>query len=187
MELISFDVMDLQLVPLEQGNPDQLADFQARNRQRFAPYAPLRTDHFYTAQHWKMARRASARDRRNDLAMRWILIDENRVYGQINMDQILRGAFQSAVLGYSLDASLEGKGYMTTSLRWVIDCAFTKMCLHRLTANHVPENDRSAAVLARLGFQPEGLAKSYLRLNGVWRDHVLNSLINPDHPQADQN
>jgi ribosomal-protein-alanine N-acetyltransferase len=51
--------------------------------------------------------------------------------------------------------------------------------LHRLQAAHLPENLRSAAVLKRLGFEPEGLARRYLFINGQWRDHVLNALLNP--------
>lgn len=185
LELVSFSIREFELVPLEQASPTALADFQTRNRERFAPYAPLRTDAFYSVSHWKIARRASARDRRNDIAMRWVLTDDVHVYAQINMDQIQRGAFQSAVLGYSLDETLEGQGYMTDCLKAVVNCAFTTMRLHRLMANHVPENERSAAVLHRLGFEREGLARSYLRLNGVWRDHVLNSLINPAHLAQD--
>jgi ribosomal-protein-alanine N-acetyltransferase len=38
---------------------------------------------------------------------------------------------------------------------------------------------RSAALLARLGFEREGFARAYLHINGTWEDMVLNSLINP--------
>lgn len=55
---------------------------------------------------------------------------------------------------------------------------FQQQGLHRIMANHVPENIRSASLLKRLGFEQEGVAKSYLKINGVWRDHVLNSLVN---------
>ncbi len=48
-----------------------------------------------------------------------------------------------------------------------------------MTANHPPENERSAKVLARLGLTKEGLAREYLFLNEKWHDHVLNALINP--------
>jgi ribosomal-protein-alanine N-acetyltransferase len=45
----------------------------------------------------------------------------------------------------------------------------------------VPENTRSAAILNRLGFEQEGYAKQMLNLDGRWKDHVLNALINPRH------
>jgi hypothetical protein len=50
--------------------------------------------------------------------------------------------------------------------------------LHRIQAAHLPENLRSAAVLARLGFEREGLARKYLYINGAWRDHAINALLN---------
>jgi [ribosomal protein S5]-alanine N-acetyltransferase len=50
--------------------------------------------------------------------------------------------------------------------------------LSRIMANHRPENTRSANLLAKLGFEREGLARAYLRINGAWADHVLTSLIN---------
>ena len=53
-------------------------------------------------------------------------------------------------------------------------------------ANYMPDNLRSAALLKRLGFEVEGLAKNYLYINGQWRDHVLTSLTNADwNPRAD--
>jgi len=52
--------------------------------------------------------------------------------------------------------------------------------LHRIMANYRPENERSARVLSGLGFQQEGFARSYLKINGEWADHVLTALVNPD-------
>jgi len=54
------------------------------------------------------------------------------------------------------------------------------MNLHRIMANYVPTNERSASVLKKLGFQVEGYARDYLYLNGKWRDHILTSLTNKD-------
>ena len=182
MGKVRFQVGEYMLAPLDDARPAAIADFQLRNRDRFQPYSPLRTAAFYTERYWRHARSRMRRERVLGRALRWGLADGTGVVlAQVNMDHIMRGAFQSAALGYSLDESLEGRGIMTECLRRVTGYAFAELDLHRLTANHVPENVRSAAVLARLGFQREGLARSYLRLNGVWRDHVLNALINPRH------
>lgn len=58
--------------------------------------------------------------------------------------------------------------------------AFGALGLHRVMANHLPDNERSAKLLARLGFEVEGLAKNYLFINGAWRDHVLTARTNAD-------
>jgi len=52
--------------------------------------------------------------------------------------------------------------------------------LHRIMANYVPTNDKSARLLRRLGFSVEGYAPDYLFLDGVWKDHILTSLHHPN-------
>jgi len=67
---------------------------------------------------------------------------------------------------------------MREALTSAITYIFDEIRLHRIMANFRPENVRSERLLKRLGFEREGLARSYLRINGVWADHVLTSLIN---------
>jgi ribosomal-protein-alanine N-acetyltransferase len=102
------------------------------------------------------------------------------VIGAANLTQIVRGAFQSTNLGYCLDAQAVGQGVMTEALRAVVAHAFGPMRLHRIAAGHAPENERSAAVLRRLGFVIEGYSRDYLFVGGRWRDHVLTSITNPE-------
>jgi len=45
-------------------------------------------------------------------------------------------------------------------------------------AGYLPHNERSGKLLDRLGFEKEGLARKYLKINGRWEDHLLTSLIN---------
>jgi ribosomal-protein-alanine N-acetyltransferase len=65
------------------------------------------------------------------------------------------------------------------SIASVVEYAFSELKLHRIMANYMPSNHRSAAVLRRCGFSVEGLARDYLRIHGEWHDHVLTSRINP--------
>jgi ribosomal-protein-alanine N-acetyltransferase len=44
-------------------------------------------------------------------------------------------------------------------------------------ANYMPRNDRSGRLLGRLGFEKEGYAKRYLKIEGLWEDHVLTAKI----------
>lgn len=55
---------------------------------------------------------------------------------------------------------------------------FGELGLHRIQAAYLPHNERSGALLDRLGFEKEGFARRYLKINGVWEDHILTSLIN---------
>ncbi len=93
------------------------------------------------------------------------------VVGVININEIVAGAFQSAYLGYYGMSSFSGKGLMTAALRTAVDYAFGDLGLHRLEANIQPENYASIALVRRVGFQKEGFSRSYLRIDGEWRDH----------------
>jgi ribosomal-protein-alanine N-acetyltransferase len=82
-------------------------------------------------------------------------------------------------LGFSIGGRYEGRGLMGEALGAAIEHVFNEYRLHRIMANHRPENLRSGNLLARLGFEREGLARAYLKINGEWADHVLTSRINP--------
>lgn len=101
------------------------------------------------------------------------------IVGECNFSNIVLGVFQACHLGYALAAQAEGKGLMSEALRAGIAYVFEELTLHRIMANYLPHNERSARVLASLGFEREGLARAYLKINGEWADHVLTSLINP--------
>jgi len=91
--------------------------------------------------------------------------------GVINVNEIVRGRFQSGYLGYYSLAPHEAQGHMLAGLRLVVARAFRQERLHRLEANIQPENDRSIALVKRAGFRLEGFSPRYLKLNGRWRDH----------------
>ena len=89
----------------------------------------------------------------------------------ININNIVRGSFLSASLGYYVGASFQGQGYMQAGLTQLVDYAFSTMGLHRLEANIQPDNLRSQELVRRCGFEYEGLSKNFLFLDGAWRDH----------------
>ena len=92
----------------------------------------------------------------------------------------MRGPFDACFLGFSLDQKEQGKGLMYEALQVAITHMFDIEKLHRIMANYRPENIRSANLLKRLGFEEEGRARRYLKINGQWTDHVLTACINWD-------
>ena len=114
------------------------------------------------------------------------LIFENergRLTGGITMGNIRHGVSQSAQIGDWMGERYAGKGYMQDAIDAVITYAFETMRLHRIEAACIPDNARSIRVLEKAGFTREGLLRSYLRINGVWQDHLIYSLI-ADERQA---
>lgn len=159
----------------------QYAAHFARNREHFAPWEPPRGD-VESADYWRARLAAGVAEFEAGRGVTLAAFPRDSaepLVARINFSQISRGVFQSCMLGYAIDREHEGRGLMHEALAASIDWLFGAMRLHRVQANHLPENERSARLLARLGFVREGLAPEYLFINGAWRDHVLNARINP--------
>lgn len=109
--------------------------------------------------------------RRNRLGFLVTLEDSGDLAGVVNVNEIVRGLFQSAYLGYYAFAPYAGQGHMWQGIQQVIQHCFLKLRLHRLEANIQPENSRSIALVEALGFVKEGLSPRYLKVCGKWRDH----------------
>jgi ribosomal-protein-alanine N-acetyltransferase len=100
--------------------------------------------------------------------------------GVVNLDEIVRGCFLSAYLGYYAFVPYAGRGLMREGLSQVVTHAFKAMKLHRLEANIQPRNARSKALVKRLGFRREGVSPRYLKINGRWRDHERWAILAED-------
>ena len=96
---------------------------------------------------------------------------DDAIVGVINVNDIIRGGFSSASLGYYGSAAHACRGYMTEALGLVLDQAFDVIGLHRIEANVQPANANSLALIARLGFRKEGFSPRFLQIDGAWRDH----------------
>ena len=160
-----------------------LLEFHTRNAEHLRPWMPPIPADMFTMSYWqrwvRAARQLYMKDQAVRLVMRLASHADGPVLGQINLSNIVRGAFQAAHMGYHVDARVEGRGLMREALECVVDWAFDDLRLHRIMANHIPDNERSAGLLQRLGFEVEGYAKAYLYIDGEWRDHVLTAKINP--------
>lgn len=174
---------------LRASNPalaEVAADYHRRNREAHARWNPPQAASMFTTQgqHERLAASAAAITA-GTLVGWWLFMhgDPKRALGQIHLSQIARAPFCNAMLGYSIDATHEGRGLMREALDAVLADAFSaRIGLHRVQANVRPENTRSLALLDRLGFEREGLAREYLFIDGAWRDHVLTARRAPGWP-----
>ncbi|WP_295812112.1 GNAT family protein [uncultured Nitratireductor sp.] len=97
--------------------------------------------------------------------------------GGVTMSNIRRGVAQTGSIGYWMGERYAGRGMMLAALHLLIPYAFDGLRLHRLEAACIPDNKRSVGLLEKAGFRREGLLRSYLRINGSWRDHYLYALV----------
>jgi ribosomal-protein-alanine N-acetyltransferase len=99
--------------------------------------------------------------------------DGRALLGAVTLSNVRRGVAQMATLGYWIGAPHARRGHMTAALRLLLPFAFDHLQLHRVEAACLPANLASIALLERTGFEREGLARRYLKINGVWQDHLL--------------
>ena len=100
--------------------------------------------------------------------------------GGVTLSNVRRGVTQSASIGYWIGQPYQNNGFMSEAVAALLNYAFEDLSLHRIEAASLPDNYASMRVLAKNGFQREGLARQYLRINGRWQDHVLYSVIEDD-------
>jgi ribosomal-protein-alanine N-acetyltransferase len=100
-----------------------------------------------------------------------VLGEVDQLVGVINLNEIVRGLFQSAYVGYYAFAPHQGRGYMSLGLAAVLKRAFGEHHLHRLEVSIQPANAASIALVSRAGFRREGYSPRYLKIGGRWRDH----------------
>lgn len=104
-------------------------------------------------------------------------LTDDALLGGITLGNVRYGVVRAASLGYWMSSRHAGQGYMTEAVDAVVRFAFSELGLHRIEAASMPVNARSIHILEKAGFEREGLARSYLRIDGAWRDHLLFARI----------
>ncbi|MVA76897.1 GNAT family N-acetyltransferase [Auraticoccus sp. F435] len=166
------------------GDAAALARAYVRNREHLAPWDPAREPSWFTeqAQRQDTLTRLRAAEAGDGLPL--VLVSgtgaEEEVVGVVNVSGTIRGSFQSANLGYWVDAGLAGRGLMTEAVRATCELSRDHLRLHRLQAGTLLHNAASQRVLTRCGFTPIGVAERYLRIAGRWQDHRLFQRILTD-------
>jgi ribosomal-protein-alanine N-acetyltransferase len=112
------------------------------------------------------------RDRQLGTAYAFGMFAGERFCGEINLNNVVRGAFQSANVGYWVDEAVAGRGLVPEGLVGVLGFAFDELGLHRVQISIIPRNTSSRRVVEKLGIRDEGVAARYLEIDGVWEDHV---------------
>ena len=100
--------------------------------------------------------------------------------GMININEIIRKAFQSGALGYYAFSPYAGQGLMSEGMALVLKQAFGKLKLHRVEANIQPGNRASIALVKKFGFVREGFSRRMLKINERWKDHERWALLAED-------
>jgi len=151
-----------------------MADFLTRNKEFFGPWEIERDESYYSSggQRKRMIMAASAWKAENRFLFLILRKADEKLIGSVHFLNVIRGSFQSCQLSYKLDEDKNNNGYMTEALIPAVKFIFEKQKLHRIEANVMPGNGSSLRILEKLGFEREGVARKYLKINGAWEDHI---------------
>lgn len=172
------------LRPLEDKDIPALAELTRTNRGFLAPTTPLRREHYFTDQGQERAALDSLRAAENGTALPMVIVDAaGSLVGTLNFNSIIRGAFQSASIGYWVSQDRNGEGFASAAVAAAKRVARERLGLHRLQAETLVENEASQRVLIKNGFIQYGQAPDYLKIAGRWREHWLFQVTFPDAEQ----
>lgn len=173
------ETKQLLLRPVTVADTEAFLDYYKRNRKYLKQWEPTRTDDFYTLERQREILETHVHAAADGTMVAFAILpkdDPETLAGRIALDNIVRGVFQSATLGYSIDEAHAGRGYATEAVGSALDFAFEELELHRVQAGTMISNGRSQRVLLKNGFRHEGTSIKYLLINGKWEDHHLYAI-----------
>jgi [ribosomal protein S5]-alanine N-acetyltransferase len=178
---VSMTTARLAIASIGPEHIDALLAYHRTNEKHLEKWEPARPPDFYTRAYWSSYVAVVQQDALAGRAHRFVatLRGSRQIIASVNVTNIVRGVFECAILGYSVDEKHQGRGYGKEAIGEIVSWCFTSLGLHRVEANYQPGNDRSGRLLKALGFVEEGFAKDYLYIDGAWRDHVLTAKVRP--------
>lgn len=167
---------------LQLQDADDLLKLRLRNKDKHQLFEPLREEDYFTLQSQRQLINQRIEDALQDNAyMFGIYLLDGQLIGQITLSNVVRGVGQYADIGYFIDYERQGKGYTSAAVGLVLDYAFRALGLHRVQACILLHNDRSRRVLEKNGFQAEGIARRFIKINGRWQDHRTYGILIEDY------
>lgn len=161
---------------------DAWAELRGASRAFLTPWEPTWPHDDLTRPAYRRRLRRYARDTRDDRAYPFFIFEtaSGRLAGGLTLSNVRRGVAQTCSLGYWAGERFAGQGLISDAVRAILPFCFGTLGLHRVEAACLESNLPSRRVLAAAGFQGEGLARRYLRIDGQWRDHLLFAVLDED-------
>jgi [ribosomal protein S5]-alanine N-acetyltransferase len=174
----------LYLRPPDMSDYPAWAELREASRAHLQPWEPQWADDELSRHAFRRRLRLYARDLSDDhgYAMFVFRTRDMSLLGGLTLSNVRRGVAQAGSIGYWVGARFAGQGYMSEAVRSVVPFAFDRLRLHRLEAACLGSNTASVRVLEKAGFQREGIARKYLKINGRWQDHMLFAITEDDVP-----
>lgn len=168
------------LRPPRASDYDAWASLRQASHAYLQPWEPLWPEDDLTRAAFKRRLTIYAREMEGGNAWPFFIFADadQSLVGAITLSNIRRGVAEVGTLGYWIGQGQAGRGLATAAVRAMVGYAFDDLKLHRVEAACVPANLASRRVLEKAGFELEGQARAYLKINGAWADHLLFGVVN---------
>jgi ribosomal-protein-alanine N-acetyltransferase len=169
----------LYLRPPRRADWADWAEVRGESREFLVPWEPTWPDDALTKSAFRRRLARYAGDWSRDLGYSFFIFRrvDDMIVGGISIANVRRGVAQTCSFGYWMGKRYARNGYMTEAVHGACGFVFDQLSLHRVEAACLPSNEPSKGVLRQSGFRYEGLAKRYLKINGIWQDHMQFALL----------
>ena len=161
----------MDLVPVRTDHYEAWAEVAASCEAYLRRWQPTWPDGHLSRESYERRLALYDRDWARGTGAAFHVFDSDALVDMLRLSGVQRGAARSCEVGYWIGESAAGRGYATAALTAACDHAFGALGLVRVEAACAVGNEASLAVLTRCGFAFEGIARSYLELDGVRCDH----------------
>ena len=150
-----------------------LLSFELTHRAYFESWINARDPGFYSEQGVAAAIVAAEAAWAADQAFQYLIVEDGRLVGRVNLTAVRRAHFHCADLGYRIGERDGGRGVASRAVALCLEQAFGTHGLGRIEAIARPENKGSIRVLERNGFRQFGRSRRSFELGGQWFDRLL--------------
>jgi len=178
----AFETSRMLLTTSDMSMTGAILDFQKRNRDHFLKWEDTKDPDYYTKDYQRYIIRTEKKELREGSGIVFYMLEKTSglIIGRISVFGMMGGNCSFCMLGYKLDEKYQHQGYMTEALAGVLDVLFEDLRMHRVEVYILPVNAPSLALVRRLGFSEEGIAKGFMRIGGRWLDHVRFAMLRDD-------
>lgn len=115
-------------------------------------------------------------------SIRWgiVLKARNRLIGTGGL-HFWKRELRMMEVGYHIGQAYWGEGYATETLRALVDFGFRRANLNRIEGRHNAGNDASGRVMAKVGFEREGVWRQREIKDGALVDVVQYAMLREDY------
>ena len=180
--MLALETDNLRLAVLRKSEAQRISEYLVKNREFHRKFSQTHTDDYFSVATQKKYLAYDCNSfLEGTLVPLWITLKgDGQVIGRVSFFNFAFGGMMSCACGYHLDKDHTGRGYMTEALRGSMAFVFDEYKMHRIEAFILPENEPSINLVKRLGFHYEGQRKSYMHINGKYRDHEAFYLLEDD-------